>query len=153
MSKTSVIIKGNPKLVENNKSAEAFYLELKLFLESLSYEVLLDLGEPYTTPPTADLWIGHSRGSDRLRFAPEGTIIIGLGVPTSVEGNNFAVVNHPRDELAHRVYEGGKIIKGEDTGHLDDTYHYVLTEDMKKEIVEIIEKEKSVAGRIDPTTP
>ena len=141
--KTAVIIKGNPILVVGNERADKFYNELKSFLESLDFKVAFDNGEPFTSPSPADLWIGHSRGSDRLRFAPPGTIVIGLGVPDSVEGNNFPVVNHPEDELAHRVYESGKIIKGEDTGHLDDTYHYVLSEDMKAQISEIIKRGKS----------
>ncbi len=149
--KTAIIIKGNPKLVNGNISADIFYNELKSFLESLDYDVSFDPGEPYTSPPPAGLWIGHSRGSDRLRFAPKETIVIGLGVPESVEGNSFPVVNHPEDQLAHRIYKEGKIIKNEDTDvTLDDTYHYILTEEMKSEIIKIL---KSAVGHRDPTAP
>ena len=138
--KTAVIIKGNPELITGNEKADDFYKELKSFVEGLGFEVTFDAGEPFTLPKTADLWIGHSRGADRLRFAPEGTIVIGIGVPESVEGNSFSVVNHPEDQLAHRVYESGKIIRGEDTTHLDDTYHYILSEEMKTSISEIIKR-------------
>ncbi len=140
IKKTAVIIKGNPALVNGNVRADTFYADLKTFLESLDFEVSFDAGEPYTTPPKADVWIGHSRGSDRLRFALPETIVVGLGVPESVEGHSFPVVNHPKDELAHRVYKSGKILRGEDTAHLDDTNHYILTDDMKRQLIEIIQK-------------
>ena len=66
-NKTAVIIKGNPKFIDNNKDADSFYEEIKSFLEDLGFEVSFDKGEPYTSPDKADLWIGHSRGADRLR--------------------------------------------------------------------------------------
>lgn len=71
----AVIIKGNPKFVEGSqkKLAEPFYNNLKELLEAKGYETSYDAGEPHTTPEAADLWVGHSRGQDRLRFAPEGT--------------------------------------------------------------------------------
>lgn len=75
LKRKAVIIKGNPKFVEGSqkKLAEPFYNELKELLESKGYETSFDSGEPHTTPEAADLWVGHSRGQDRLKFAPEGT--------------------------------------------------------------------------------
>ncbi len=142
-SKSAVIIKGNPKLVENNKRADIFYKELASFLEKLGFSVKFDLGEPYTTPPSADLWVGHSRGSDRLRFAPTETLILGIGVPNSSGGNNFPVVNHPDDEMVKPKYSSGIIIDGKINVELDDMNHYILTEEMKKSIVDIIKRGKS----------
>ena len=109
----AVIIKGNPKFVENNRKADSFYKKLKTFLISLGYEVSLDKGEPYTEPIKADLWIGHSRGVDRLRFAPKHTKVIALGIEVGI--------NHPKDTSLR-------------AGDVPNKFHYILTEDMKKEI-------------------
>ena len=56
---TAVIIKGNPEYISGH---DDFYEEIKDFLEELGYKVSFDEGAPYTVPPKADLWIGHSRG-------------------------------------------------------------------------------------------
>lgn len=113
----AVIVKGNPKFVENNPVADKFYNELADFIISLGYEVSFDAGEPYTQPPEADLWIGHSRGVDRLRFAPENTKTIALGV----EGG----INHPQDISLM-------------PGQIPDEFHYILSEEMKNEIKKIL---------------
>src|SRR3989338_8981017 len=142
-SKSAVIIKGNLMLVTNNERADIFYKELASFLEQLGFSVKFDSGEPYTTPPPADLWIGHSRGSDRLRFAPPGTITIGIGVPESTEDIIFPIVNHPDDEMVKRKFSLGTVVEGKENDELDDTNHYVLTEEMKYEILKIIKHGKS----------
>jgi hypothetical protein len=111
--KTAVIIKGNSKFIEGNVSAENFYKDLRTFFEELGYTVSFDDGEPYTTPPMADLWIGHSRGSDRLRFAPEGTKTLSLGIKGGI--------NHPKDKA---------ILPGQ----IPDEFHYILSDEMKSQI-------------------
>ncbi|HEX8591303.1 MAG TPA: hypothetical protein VF696_00930 [Candidatus Paceibacterota bacterium] len=142
MTKKAVIIKGNPDLVQNNPRADTFYAELTTFLEDHGYEVLLDAGEPYTTPEPAELWVAHSRGADRLRFAPQETVVVGIGVPESIE-NSFPIINHPHDEMVRRTFEAGKVVEGEGNGSLDDAYHYVLTPEMKEQLqTSILEKEK-----------
>lgn len=113
--KTAVIIKGNPKFIEGNKYADAFYNDLKDFLVMLGYEVDFDAGEPHTVPHKADLWISHSRGSDRLRFAPEGTKTIALGT----EGG----INNPDDHALK-------------PGDVPEKAHYILTEEMKEKITQ-----------------
>ncbi len=115
----AVIIKGNPQFVDNNPLADEFYKSLGEFMISLGYEVSFDKGEPYTEPEPVELWIGHSRGADRLRFAPKGTIVIGIGVPPHEE-NNFPVINHPEDKFG------------------SDPNHYILTEEMKDQIKKIL---------------
>ncbi|MCK9352166.1 MAG: hypothetical protein WCT49_03150 [Candidatus Paceibacterota bacterium] len=113
--KTAVIIKGNPKFITDNPDADRFYCEIKRFLEGEGYSVTFDHGEAYTQPPDADVWIGHSRGNDRLRFATGGTKTIML---STVGG-----INHPEDKaLSHGV--------------VPDKFHYILTEDMKEKIKE-----------------
>jgi hypothetical protein len=87
----AVIIKGNPKKNPPNKGT--LYPALQELLEEQGYEVEYDAGEEFTVPDVnADVWIGHSRGADRLRFAPEGvtTIAIGSNLPEAI--------NHPNDE-------------------------------------------------------
>lgn len=139
-SKSAIIIKGNPALVENNEKANAFYKELASFLEELGFKVSFDSGEPFTSPEPADLWVGHSRGSDRLRFAPAGTLVIGIGVPDSDRENNFPVVNHPDDAMVKRKYISGVAIDGKVNMTLDDSNHYVLTDEMRRAIIEIIKR-------------
>lgn len=71
----AIIVKGNPKYLDDpaiHPMAERFYKEIKDILVSRGYEVRFDPGFPHTCPDeTAVLWIGHSRGIDRLRFAPD----------------------------------------------------------------------------------
>lgn len=117
--KTAVIIKGNPKFIEGNSEADRFYDDLKRFLEGLGYSVSFDPGSPYTSPDVASVWVGHSRGVDRLRFAPHGTIVVSLGV----EGG----INHPQDQSLKK-------------GDIPDSYHYILTEDMKNAIQKRIDE-------------
>lgn len=68
----AVVIKGNPKYLDDPKIqplADAFYNEIRGILEKRGFEVEFDEGAPHTVPnKKAVLWIGHSRGIDRLRF-------------------------------------------------------------------------------------
>ncbi len=144
MQKTAVIIQGNPELIEDNLDAGVFYAELTDFLTELGFEVFLDPGAEFTSPQEANVWIGHSRGADRLRFAPAGTMVIGIGVPQNLgdegsEENIFPIVNHPEDEMVKRLFRDGEVVEGKSDSELDDTYHYVLSEEMKDELKKILE--------------
>ena len=76
----AVIIKGNPGYIGEDPTATKFYTDLARQLTRRGYDdVAFDPGKPFTSPPEADLWVGHSRGADRLRFAPPGTKTIDLG--------------------------------------------------------------------------
>lgn len=69
----AIIIKGNPKFLEGNKLAAPFYDKLKRRLEKQGYEVKFDAGLDKTLPDTsASLWVGHSRGTGRFKYAPKG---------------------------------------------------------------------------------
>lgn len=107
----AVIIRGNPKFITGNPKADAFYAKLQKHLEQKGYQVQQDAGEPLTVPPKADVWLGHSRGSDRLRFAPEGTSTIALGTR---EG-----ITHPKDTNLN-------------PGDTPTDAHYLLTKKMLK---------------------
>jgi hypothetical protein len=78
----AVIVKGNPKYLRNPKvqpMADAFYAEIKQLLIDKGFRVALDPGKPYTAPnENAKVWIAHSRGIDRLRFAPQTVRTIAL---------------------------------------------------------------------------
>lgn len=108
---TAVIVKGNPKYLAGNPHAEAFYGDLEAHLKGLGYGVSFDPGEPHTTPKPADLWVGHSRGASRLRFAPEGTRTVALGTADGLY--------HPEDNSLH------------DFDVTPNEYHYMLTQEMK----------------------
>lgn len=72
-SADAYVIKGNPKAMEADPAAyDAFYNAVKKYMEDQGVSTDFDAGEPHTQPPGGRYWIGHSRGADRLRFAPEG---------------------------------------------------------------------------------
>lgn len=125
-AKTAVIIKGNPEWVDgpHKEMADRFYGEISYVLEGLGYAVKMDAGEPYTSPPHADIWIGHSRGVDRLQGA-DGIDTIGLGVPSGEY--EFPTINHPGDDPA--------------PGKLPSAEHYMFTPEMHRAIVEIAKKQ------------
>ncbi len=110
-TKSAVIITGNPRYITGNPLANAFYDEIRRILTYAGYSVSFDPGEPYTEPPPADLWVGHSRGADRLRFAPQGTKTIALG---SKRG-----LFHPDDNTLEHF------------GVEPNEHHYELTDEMR----------------------
>lgn len=77
----AVVIMGNPRFTEDPKirhMATVLYCQIKMFLQG-RYVVKFDAGKPFTLPDThAKLWVGHSRGIDRLQFAPKGIKTIAL---------------------------------------------------------------------------
>jgi hypothetical protein len=118
---TAVIIKGNPKYILNH---DDFYEEIKNFLEKLGYEASFDKGAPKTVPQKADLWIGHSRGSDRLEGAvPEyAKAVLAIGVP-GPNNQPFPAINHPDDQP--------------EVGKRPGDAHFIFTDEMKNKIKEI----------------
>lgn len=112
---TAVIIKGNPKYIDGNPLATAFYNEIRSYLLNLGYTVSMDPGEPFTQPIDADLWIGHSRGCDRLQYAPSTTHVIAFG------SNLEYAVNHPQDHAM-------------EAGDEPKRFHFIFTQPMKLEI-------------------
>ena len=78
----AIIVKGNPKYIRMKSvrdNANKFYKEIENILINKGYTVEYDDGEPYTRPSiNANVWIGHSRGIDRLRFAPSNIKTIEL---------------------------------------------------------------------------
>lgn len=129
--KTAVIIKGDPDKVKNNKKADKFYEELKEFLEDLGFKVRFHSGKPYTAPAKADIWIGHSKGADRLRFAPKNVTTIEIGTPDD------DAISHSKDNIAKLKSE--KKVKDIEP----NIYHFKLTNHMKKKIKE------ELKGKID----
>lgn len=115
LSRDAVLITGNPQYIENNPKATQFYDEIQELLANLGYNVSRDPGEEYTEPKPADLWVGHSRGADRLRFAPEGTRTVSLGAKGGI--------NHPEDTAAER-------------GDVPGDAHFTLTDAMRQKFAE-----------------
>lgn len=67
--------------------ADDFYRDLKERLEVLGWSVSFDEGLPYTVPSEdAQLWVAHSRGIDRLRFAPETVMTLALKTALDEKG-------------------------------------------------------------------
>ncbi|OIO30826.1 hypothetical protein AUJ77_01605 [Candidatus Nomurabacteria bacterium CG1_02_43_90] len=117
---TAIIIKGNPKFIDHNIKADKFYKSIKNFLEALGYEAKFNNGEPYTSPEKADLWIGHSRGYLRLRFALKGTHILAFG------SSSKNAINHPKDNSVKIAYPSDV---------LPNEFHYVFTKKMREAIL------------------
>lgn len=113
----AVIIKGNPKFIEgpHKEYADKFYGQLHDHIKNKGFDVEFHAGEPYTTPPPADLWVGHSRGADRLRFAAPDTKTIALG------SSRPGAVNHPDDTVMG-------------PGQEPTLAHYQFTDEMRKEL-------------------
>ena len=114
MNPSVVIVKGNP-------AAESFYTQLGELLKQHKYNVSYDPGLPHTEPKAADLWIGHSRGVDRLRWAPEATQTIRMG---ALDG-----INHGKDKAMLQ-------------GQVPNKYHFMLTNKMKRELISKLNKPK-----------
>jgi len=106
---TAVIIKGNPAYLAGNKAAHKFYTHLAKHVRDQGYSVSFDPGDAHTMPAKADLWIGHSRGADRLQYAPKGVKTIALGARGGI--------NHPMD-------------KAMEYGQVPNVFHYILTKEM-----------------------
>jgi len=103
--KRAILITGNPKYIEGSPRAGKFYSKIEKVLAEAGYDVARNAGEPYTQPEDAELWVGHSRGADRLRFAGPGTKTVALGVSDGLA--------HPKDSAAQ--------------GGAPNKYHYKLT--------------------------
>jgi hypothetical protein len=112
-ARTAVLVTGNPKFIEGNDQAEAFYRRVAKYLTALGYETTRDPGLPHTMPTPADLWVGHSRGADRFRFAPEGQRHVAFG------SSQPGAVNHPKDVLM-------------EPGQTPDASHYRFTPAMRQ---------------------
>lgn len=76
----AIIIKGNPKYIEDPQAkpmADAFYGAIEAILLAGGLRVEFDSGEPRTIPRAgAAAWLGHSRGADRLQYAPPGVLTL-----------------------------------------------------------------------------
>jgi len=144
--KTAVIIHGNPYYVNGmfKSLGDKFYKDIEIFLYSLGFEeVTHDPGKPYTSPKAADFWIGHSRGADRLRFAPQGTLAIPIG------SDQPGAVNHPVDAAfmkVHKTWLDGRSLMDipvEERLH-SPKEHFILTSSMASEIKRRIQAHRLV---------
>jgi hypothetical protein len=73
------IIKGNPDVdTANADKYDAFYNQVAGVVNQAGLTSAFDPGLGGTLPPGGKIWIGHSRGADRLRFAPSGVATIRL---------------------------------------------------------------------------
>ena len=100
----AVLITGNPKfLLQQNELAEPFYRQIESLLKEHGYETQRDPGEAHTMPEPADLWVGHSRGADRLRFAPDTQATIAIG------SRMAEAVNDPEDDVATPFQRNGTL--------------------------------------------
>lgn len=128
----AIIVKGNPRYIQDNPLAEAFYNEIADYLQAKGFTVEFDPGEPETSPrEDAALWIGHSRGADRLQFAPPHVATLDL---TPFE---HPVAKQAQQQEAERVQQLGYDHLADVPTELRQTpppEHYLFTEEMKQAI-------------------
>jgi hypothetical protein len=118
--KKAVIVTGTPRFIRGNPEARRFYLELAAFLRCLDYLPAFDRGEDFTLPDgAASLWIGHSRGAGRLRFASAHIRVL------SLDFLEPGAINHPEDDVFTPFHI---------TGGSPPQAHYVLTDEMREAI-------------------
>jgi len=115
--RSAVIVKGSPKYIDNNPLANKFYNNLADLVRKQGYTVTFDKGEDMTVPSKADVWLGHSRGASRLKYAPKDTKTIPIGVPNGI--------NHPKDRAMF-------------PGQVPDVFHYILSNQMKEAIKKVL---------------
>ena len=116
----AIIIKGNPKYIkipQIKPLANKFYNNIKLMLEQLGYIVKFDAGLPHTLPDiNANVWIAHSRGIDRLQYAPKNIITIALDTKDSYDS-----------EANKKILDSNKLQKIRDDNGIDPK-HYELSD-------------------------
>jgi uncharacterized membrane protein (UPF0127 family) len=124
------IIKGNEKHVKNNPNADKFYNEITAYLKSKGYKVSVYAAEITDVLPKADLWIGHSKGLNKLNACAEkNTKLLAVGaLPEKSNNAGIIFVNHAKDEEYMRdCLKSCKYDKPIDE-------HYIFTDTMKSAI-------------------
>ena len=96
----AVVITGNPKFTEGNKTAEKFYREIKNYLQQKGYTVYFQSpNDPCTPPRQAHLLVGHSNGLYKLNSYMENGKLLAFGaIPEKATNNKIVFANHPVDE-------------------------------------------------------
>jgi ATP-dependent DNA ligase len=135
------LITGNPYYTEGAQKAQAdkFYSGVQSYLESQGYEVGRHRGDPYTSPDAGDLWVGHSRGTDRLRFAPPGTRTVSLDA--------YEDENDYRQQLQHLLQQRGLTRLSDlpvEDRPLPPAQHYTFNKAMQKALT------KSASVLVEP---
>lgn len=126
---SAVIVTGNPKYVANNPKAEEFYANLEKLLQGQGYNTARDPGAEHTEPAPADLWVGHSRGADRLRWAPSSTKTLALG------SGDEGAINNPEDQA---------FLEGNEPGDP----HFTLTPEMEAAIIAKVKREPTTLDQL-----
>ena len=114
----AIIIKGNPFYTRNDKRSDNFYAKIEKILLDQGYCVTVlepDGADPVSSD--ADLYVGHSMGTEKLSGLPRRTRKIKLGVKCGIFhplDNCVGVVGRPRKDF------------------WPNDYHYIVTDEMLK---------------------
>jgi len=118
--KSAIIIHGNSKYEDKSKK---LYLDLEKILKASGYDKIEhDPGLDYTEPKKADVWIGFSRGENRLKFGPKNIKKISIG-GTMGDYN----ISNPKDSE-----------KCINDICIPNKHHFILTDKMKEELKKVI---------------
>jgi hypothetical protein len=123
-NKTAVVIKGNPFYIDDDVNAFMFYSSLGDYLGKIGYDVVrfFDAGTAVGFLPEADIYIGHSMGTESLSGLSKKDRKIKLGIKDGLY--------HPDDNCIGKVGRPKKDFR-------PNKFHYILTDEMKEAIVTI----------------
>jgi hypothetical protein len=149
---TAVLIEGNwdehvfPLGKHPNYQRQVnYYNRIEDYLKNKGYSVTRDKGLPKTMPPEADLWVGHSRGVGRFRWAPEGQDMLAFGSNKHRDDEHWkstrddiVYANHPldgRNKPRGSGVAGGSIEERRSYArHPDSKYHFYFSKDQRQAI-------------------
>jgi len=125
----AIIIKGNPKYI-NNDLARKYYKDIETFLKQNGVSVVeFNDGEAFTIPKLdADIYIAHSRGTDRYEHMPKDKKEVFL---------KFGVIGGIIDPIDLKWQ---KEVWTKDTDKQPPKEHFILIDKQKEAILNLIKK-------------
>jgi hypothetical protein len=126
LERSAVIVHGNSKY-EHKAIKHNTYDEIEKALKQAGInKVYHDPGKEFTEPRKADVWVGFSKGGDRLRFGDKSVLKISINDTAS----EHSVVN-PDDKLTCDI---GK------PNCNPAKSHFIITDEMKNKLISLIKK-------------
>jgi hypothetical protein len=131
---TVCIVKDDPKYIDKNPVADAYYEKITAFVKAKGVEeVLMVAGKEFSIPPMADLWIGHGKGAERRKFMSKDSQAY------------FLVFGHDDGIIADDDREWRKSLetapRGEVSG-LPPESHFTFTKLQQEAVADMIERVK-----------
>lgn len=131
---SACIVKDDPKYVDKNPLADAYYEKITAFLKAKGVEdVSMVAGKEFSIPPKADFWIGHGKGSERRKFMSKDSQAYFL-----VFGHDDGIITQDDREWRESVKNAPR---GEVVGLPPDS-HFEFTKLQQEAVSDMIERVK-----------